>query len=87
MGDGVVLAGQVGVADHINIGDGAVAGGGTAVVTDIPTGQQVWGVLPAGELRSHLKSVSVFNRLPKLAKELKEISRKVKSLETAKDNK
>jgi UDP-3-O-[3-hydroxymyristoyl] glucosamine N-acyltransferase len=86
IGNGVVLAGQAGVADHIRIGDGAMVGGGSAVIRDVPAGQQFWG-MPARELKLHLKSISALKRLPKMTQELKEVSKRVKNLETAKDNK
>jgi UDP-3-O-[3-hydroxymyristoyl] glucosamine N-acyltransferase len=86
IGNGVVLAGQAGVADHIRIGDGAMVGGGSAVIGDVPAGQQVWG-MPARELKLYLKSISALKRLPKITQELKEVSKRVKNLETAKDDK
>lgn len=86
IGNGVVMGGQAGIADHIRIGDGAMVGGGSAVIGDVPAGQQVWG-MPARELKLYLKSISALKRLPKMNQELKEVSKRVKSLETAKDNK
>ena len=86
IGNGVVLAGQAGVSDHIKIGDGAMVGGGSAVIGDVPAGQQVWGQ-PARELKLHLKSIGALKRLPKMTQELKEICKRVKNLETSKDDK
>lgn len=85
IGNGVVMGGQAGVADHIRIGEGAMVGGGSAVIGDVPAGQQVWG-MPARELKLYLKSISALKRLPKMTQELKEVSKRVESLETTKDN-
>lgn len=46
MEDYAVLAGKVGVADHLTIGEGAQVGAGSGVVNDIPAGER-WLGLPA----------------------------------------
>jgi UDP-3-O-[3-hydroxymyristoyl] glucosamine N-acyltransferase len=63
----VILAGQVGVAGHCRIGDGAIATAQSGIPNDVLAGQTVSGY-PAVENKQWLKSVAVFNRLPELAK-------------------
>ena len=38
-----MLGGQVGLADHVDIGDAATVGGRPAVVQDVPAGQNLAG--------------------------------------------
>ncbi len=85
LGDGVVLAGQVGVVDNITIGSGAVVGARALVASNVGPGQKVWGT-PAIELRNQLKSVAVFKQLPEIAKEVKQLSQKVKKLESTENH-
>jgi UDP-3-O-[3-hydroxymyristoyl] glucosamine N-acyltransferase len=49
LGDFVVLAGQVGVADHVEIGDGVQVASKSAVLSDLPAGEQFAGI-PAVEI-------------------------------------
>jgi len=85
LGDGVVLAGQVGVVDHVSIGSGTVVGAAAAVVEDAPAGCRLWGS-PAQELSAEKRSVIWYRRLPALAEQLKELKKKVKQIEDAKNN-
>jgi UDP-3-O-[3-hydroxymyristoyl] glucosamine N-acyltransferase len=86
MGNGVVFAGAAGAADHVDIGDGAVLGAQAVAVGKIDAGQTVLG-LPARDLRQEMKSRSVYRKLPELAKEIKRLTKKVKELEAAKNDK
>ena len=86
IGNGVVFAGASGTADHVEVGDGAVLGAQAVATGKIEPGQAVLG-LPARDLRKELKSKSVYRNLPELAKEVKQLGKKVEKLETAKDNK
>ncbi len=70
VGKNVVLAGQVGVAGHCHVGDGVVATAQSGIPNDVEAGKMVSGY-PAIENRQWLKCVSVFNRLPELAKALR----------------
>jgi len=85
LGDGVVLAGKVGVVDHVNIGSGTLVGATSLVVEDAPAGCRLWGN-PAQELSAEKRSVIWYRRLPVLAEELKELKKKVKQIEDAKNN-
>jgi UDP-3-O-[3-hydroxymyristoyl] glucosamine N-acyltransferase len=86
LGDGVVLAGQVGLVDHIEIGDGVVVGGGSGVTSNIPAGGQFWGT-PATDVKRQRRIFALSKRLPDMAKQLKDVIRRVDKLETSEDNK
>ena len=72
VGKGVILAGLVGVAGHCKIGDGAVATAQSGIPNDVSARTTVSGY-PAIENRQWLRSVAVFNRLPELAKAVREL--------------
>jgi UDP-3-O-[3-hydroxymyristoyl] glucosamine N-acyltransferase len=57
LGDYVTLAGQVGVADHIAIGEGAVIGAQSGVFSDVPAGEKQFGY-PAMPGRRYLRVVA-----------------------------
>jgi UDP-3-O-[3-hydroxymyristoyl] glucosamine N-acyltransferase len=67
VGDKVILAGQVGVAGHCKIGDGAVATAQSGIPSDVAPGAIVSGY-PAIDNKLWLRCVAVFNRLPEMAK-------------------
>ena len=70
VGRNVILAGQVGVAGHCTIGDGAVATAQSGIPNDVAPGKTVSGY-PAIDNRQWLRSVSLFNRLPELLRDLR----------------
>ncbi len=85
---GAVLAGKVGVVDHIDIGAGAKVGGRSTVTKDIAAGAFVWGT-PARDMRRAMKEQAAAARLPEvlkqfkaMQKELQELREKVAELET-----
>ena len=86
IGDGVMFAGHSGAADNIKIGDRSIIATKSAATRDVPAGQTVLG-MPPQNLRRELKCISVYQRLPELAKEIKQIEKKIEKLEAAKDNK
>ena len=67
----MILAGQVGVAGHCEIGDGVVATAQTGIPNDVAAGKMVSGY-PAVENRQWLRSVALFNRLPELLRGLRD---------------
>lgn len=85
LGDGVVLAGNAGVADHIVVGDGVIAGTRATLTENVAPGQKVLG-FPARPMRDEMKSMSVYQKLPELAKTVKTLAQKVEKLEAAKDH-
>jgi UDP-3-O-[3-hydroxymyristoyl] glucosamine N-acyltransferase len=79
VGDRCILAGQVGAAGHLTIGDGAVLSAQSGVPTDVPAGA-VYSGYPAINNRDWRKSVAVFNRLPELLREVRELRAEVARL-------
>jgi UDP-3-O-[3-hydroxymyristoyl] glucosamine N-acyltransferase len=78
----VVLAGQVGVAGHVEIGDGARASAQTGIPNSVEAGSFVSGY-PAIDNRDWLKSSAVFRRLPELKKQVQELAERLAALERA----
>ena len=74
VGNHVILAGQVGVAGHCKIGDGAIATAQSGIPHDVEPGKTVSGY-PAVENRQWLRAVAVFNKLPELAKAVRDRKR------------
>jgi UDP-3-O-[3-hydroxymyristoyl] glucosamine N-acyltransferase len=79
IGNRCVLAGQVGTAGHLTVGDGATLSAQSGVPTDVPAAA-VYSGYPAMENLAWRKSVAVFNRLPELQKELRELRAEVARL-------
>ena len=78
-GDKCILAGQVGAAGHLTIGDGAVLTAQSGVPGDVPAGA-IYSGYPAMDNLAWRKSVAVFNHLPELQKELREVREAVSKL-------
>lgn len=79
VGNRCILAGQVGAAGHLTIGDGAMLTAQTGVPADVPAGA-IYSGYPAMDNLAWRKSVAVFNRLPELQKELRELREAVAKL-------
>jgi UDP-3-O-[3-hydroxymyristoyl] glucosamine N-acyltransferase len=82
VGNKCILAGQVGAAGHLTIGDGATLTAQSGVPSDVPAGALYSGY-PAMDNLAWRKSIAVFNRLPELQKELRELRAEVASLRLA----
>jgi UDP-3-O-[3-hydroxymyristoyl] glucosamine N-acyltransferase len=83
VGNRCILAGQVGAAGHLTIGDGATLTAQSGVPTDVPAGALYSGY-PAMENLAWRKSIAVFNRLPELQRELRELRDEVAKLRASK---
>jgi UDP-3-O-[3-hydroxymyristoyl] glucosamine N-acyltransferase len=79
VGNHCILAGQVGAAGHLTIGDGATVSSQSGVPGDVPA-KAVYSGYPAMDNLEWRKSVAVFNRLPELQKELRELRAEVARL-------
>lgn len=79
VGNKCILAGQVGAAGHLTIHDGAVLTAQSGVPTDVPGGE-VYSGYPAMPNLAWRKSVAVFNRLPELQRELRDLRQEVERL-------
>jgi len=75
-GDYVVMAGQVGIADHMTIGDRAILAAQTGVTKHVPSESRMWGT-PAIPMSEHLRRFVYVSKLPQL---LKDVQRLQKSL-------
>lgn len=72
LGKNVILAGQAGVAGHCKVGDGVVITAQSGTHGDIPAGSVISG-FPGFDNKQWLRSVAVFNRLPELARAVREL--------------
>ncbi|MGB0035178.1 MAG: UDP-3-O-(3-hydroxymyristoyl)glucosamine N-acyltransferase [Candidatus Acidiferrales bacterium] len=76
IGKRCILAGQVGTAGHLTVGDGATLTAQSGVPNDVPAGA-IYSGYPAMDNLAWRKSVAVFNRLPELQRELRELREQV----------
>ena len=76
IGSDCVLAGQVGVINHLNIGNRVIITAQSGVGNDVPDGTMLSGS-PAFDNRQWLRSTVVFHRLPELARDIRQLQRKV----------
>ncbi len=67
-GEYVVMAGRVGVRDHIKIGDGAVIGAMAGVMLDVPAQARIVGI-PATPEKEQMKKQVALAKLPEMRKE------------------
>ncbi len=81
----VVLGGQVGVRDHISLGDGVRAAACCCISKDFPAGSVVNGI-PAVDNQQYLREQVQVRRLPETAALLKELVKRIERLESAADN-
>lgn len=79
VGRRVILAGQVGVAGHLKIGDDVVITAKSATSHDVPPGKVLSGI-PAFDNRDWLRATAVFRRLGDLARTIRQLEEKVRSL-------
>jgi UDP-3-O-[3-hydroxymyristoyl] glucosamine N-acyltransferase len=78
-GDYVVMAGQVGIKEHTNIGARARLGAKAGVIQDIPAGT-AWVGIPATPEREQFIKLAALSKLPEMRKELKALQRAVEEL-------
>ncbi|MEA5399076.1 UDP-3-O-(3-hydroxymyristoyl)glucosamine N-acyltransferase, partial [Synechococcus sp. BA-124 BA4] len=74
LGDGVILAGQVGVANRARIGDRAIASSKSGIHGEVAAGEVVSGY-PAIPNRLWLRCSAAFNKLPEMAKALRQLQK------------
>ena len=79
VGNKCILAGQVGAAGHLTIGDGATLTAQSGVPNDVPAGA-IYSGYPATDNLAWRKSVAIFNRLPELQREIRELREEVARL-------
>jgi len=79
VGNNVILAGQVGIAGHCTVGDGVILTAQSAVSHDVPPGKMISGS-PGFDNRIWLRAVTLFQRLPELAKRLDRLEKSLARL-------
>jgi len=80
VGDRVIIAGQAGLKEHVNIGNDAVVLGQAGVMGDIEPGAMVSGY-PARDHKQHLKVVAAQMKVPDLLRTVKDLERRLSKLE------
>ncbi len=78
--DGAILAGSVGVADHVKIGTRAVVMARSGVSQDIEPGSQVWGS-PARDKKIAWRELAALSKLPDLIQKIKALENRLSQLE------
>ena len=78
----VLLAGQVGVSGHLTIHDGAVVYAQSGIGGDVAPGAVISGS-PAFEAREWLRAITAFPKLPDLLKTVRQLEKRLESLEKA----
>jgi len=74
IGKSAILAGQVGVAGHCRVGDRVIITAQSGTHGDIPAGSMISGS-PGFDHKQWLRSTTVFQKLPELARELRNKSK------------
>lgn len=75
-----MLAGQVGIADHVTIGDGVMLGAQSGVPGDIRRAGQYFGT-PARPVAEARRISAAMPRLPELLRKVRALERRVRELE------
>jgi len=75
LGNGVILAGQVGLANRAVMGDRAIASSKSGVHGEVAAGEVVSGY-PAIPNRLWLRCSAAFNKLPELARALRQLEKR-----------
>lgn len=80
-GDFVVMAGRVGVKDHVHIGDRAVLGAMAGILADVEPDVRLVGI-PATPEKEQMKIQIAIQKLPELRKEFKILVKEVEKLKS-----
>jgi UDP-3-O-[3-hydroxymyristoyl] glucosamine N-acyltransferase len=78
-GDYVVMAGQVGVRDHVHIGSNAVLGAMAGVIHDVPADARLVGI-PATPEREQMIKQAALAKLPEMRRQVKQLQATVDKL-------
>jgi UDP-3-O-[3-hydroxymyristoyl] glucosamine N-acyltransferase len=80
IGNRVILAGQAGVAGHLTIGDDVVLTAKSATSHDVPAGKVISGI-PAFDNRDWLRATAAFRRLGEMQRRIKELEKRLATIE------
>jgi UDP-3-O-[3-hydroxymyristoyl] glucosamine N-acyltransferase len=83
-GEYVVMAGRVGVKDHVHIGDRAVIGAMAGILGDVDPDVRIVGI-PATPEKEQMRIQIALQRLPEMQKEFKHMKKEVEDLVNAKN--
>jgi len=78
-GEFVVMAGRVGVKDHVHIGDRAVIGAMSGILGDVKPDVRIVGI-PATPEKEQMRIIVAQQRLPEMQKEFKKLQKEVECL-------
>ncbi len=79
LGNGVVMGGKVAISGHLKIGNRVTMAGKAGVISDQEDGSVVAG-FPAFSHKKWLRAVAIFQKLPDLARDVREIKAKLKKI-------
>ena len=77
----MVLAGQVGVADHLTVGDGAVVLAQSGLARDVAPGEKVFGT-PARPVLQAKRLFTLEEQLPDIVRRLRKAEQRLQRLES-----
>jgi len=86
IGKGVIVAGQASILDGITVGDGAIIAARAGVVEDVGASQVVSG-FPASSHEKWLRIYASMKRLPTMARDIRELEKRLRRVEELKDAK
>jgi len=82
LGRGVICAEDVGVTDHVTVGDGAILGASAGVPSDVEPGAVVLGT-PARPIADQRRIFAIIGRLPEMARRLRRLEKAIEDLTNA----
>ncbi|MCS6823143.1 MAG: UDP-3-O-(3-hydroxymyristoyl)glucosamine N-acyltransferase [Cytophagaceae bacterium] len=82
IGENCMIAGQVGIVGHISIANNTKIGAQSGVSKSLTKPGMSLSGSPAYELTAHLKSLTVFKKLPQLQKRIEELEEKMLHLQS-----
>jgi UDP-3-O-[3-hydroxymyristoyl] glucosamine N-acyltransferase len=74
-----VVASQSGIADHLQLGNGAMVGAKSGVMRDVPEGGRVLGI-PAAPDRQAKRQIIAMQQLPELLRRMRELEKELLEL-------
>lgn len=85
LGDDVVLAGQAGVSDHVEVGARSVIGPRCSIVQSVPPGSVLFGLTPVAPQKEWLRVMRLLPKLPALWRRVATIERALRWTVSTKD--
>lgn len=82
IGDGAVIGGQAGIIDNLTIGEGVMVGARTGIFHDYQPGEKIRGFI-GQNINHELRCLHFYQMLPELARQIKELEKKVSKREAA----